>query len=119
MKSPKNPSVSVMMILHNDGALVPSIARIFGSDFVMVNVKPLENFTKYTHEVSRVNMTELDTEKNKCSNEVEENSENPGMAMSSEVSEGPKTVEKCILEYYHSNLNCQLPWSKLVFQLRT
>ena len=25
---------------------------------------------------------------------------------------GPKTIDQCILDFYHENLKCQLPWSK-------
>ena len=98
-----------MMILHNHGGLVPSIARIFGSDFAMVFVNPKETISTHIYEVSRINMTELDSEKNKCSNELDEISEDPGLVMSPE---GPMTVEQCIQGYYHKNLNCQLPWGE-------
>ena len=50
-----------MMILHNHGGLVPSIARIFGSDFAMVFVNPKETISTHIYEVSRINMTELDS----------------------------------------------------------
>ena len=107
MKVPEAPGVGVMMFLHNHGALVPSIARIFGSDFSMIFVDPAAKFKTHTYEVSRVNITELDNENSKCSDYLGPSHENPGLVMSSD---GPKTVEKCILDYYHKNLNCQLPW---------
>ena len=110
MKVPKKPSV--MLLLHNNGALVPSIARIFGSDFSMVFINPNETIKTYIYEVSRVNMTELNTEKSSCSDTLGESYENPGLVMSPD---GPKTIEQCILDYYHENLQCQLPWGETLF----
>ena len=109
MKVPKNPSISLMMLLHNYGGLVPSIARIFGSDFSMVFINPDNEMKTYIYEVSRTNMTELNSEKSKCNETLGESHGNPGLVMSPE---GPKTVEQCIEDHYHKNLNCQLPWGK-------
>ena len=53
-----------------------SIARIFGSDFAMVFVNPKETISTHIYEVSRINMTELDSEKSKCSNEVDDLDDN-------------------------------------------
>ena len=47
MKVPEKPSV--MLLLHNNGALVPSIARIFGSDFSMVFINPNETIKTYNY----------------------------------------------------------------------
>ena len=112
MKVPEKPSV--MLLLHNNGALVPSIARIFGSDFSMVFINPNETIKTYIYEVSRVNMTELNIEKSSCSDTLGESYENPGLVMSPD---GPKTIEQCILDYYHENLQCQLPWGETFLKL--
>ena len=101
--------ISVMLILHNFGGLVPSIARIFGSDFAMVMTNPKENMTTYIYEVSRTNVTELNSENSKCSEELGQSHDNPGLVMSPK---GPRTVEQCIEDHYHKNLNCKLPWGK-------
>jgi hypothetical protein len=107
MKVPKRQGISIMMFLHNYGALVPSIARIFGADFSMMFVNPETEFKTHTFEVSRTNMTELNNENIRCSEELGPSHEKPGLVMSSG---SPKTVEQCILDYYHNNLHCKLPW---------
>ena len=109
MKVPKDPSISITMFLHNYGGLVPSIARIFGSDFSMIFVNPDDEMKTYIYEVSRTNMTELNSEESKCNETLGESHGNPGLIMSPE---GPKTVEQCIEDHYHENLNCQLPWGE-------
>ena len=109
MKVPKDPSISITMFLHNYGGLVPSIARIFGLDFSMIFVNPNDEMKTYIYEVSRTNMTELNSEESKCNETLGESHGNPGLIMSPE---GPKTVEQCIEDHYHENLNCQLPWGE-------
>ena len=45
----------------------------------------------------------------KCSEELGQSHDNPGLVMSPK---GPRTVEQCIEDHYHKNLNCKLPWGK-------
>ena len=75
----------------------------------MVFINPNETIKTYIYEVSRVNMTELNTEKSSCSDTLGESYEKPGLVMSPD---GPKTIEQCILDYYHEKLQCQLPWGE-------
>ena len=68
-----------------------------------------EEFLSYYYEVSRVNLTELNTETNSCTKELDDIGGDPGLVLGEN---GPKTVDQCILDFYHENLKCQLPWSK-------
>ena len=82
---------------------------MFGSDFAVIFIEENEAYSSYTYEVSRVNLTELNSNHGTCTNELENIPEEPGIVLGEK---GPQTVEKCILNYYHDNLKCQVPWSK-------
>ena len=68
-----------------------------------------DEFLSYFYEVSRINLTELNTETNSCTKELDDIGGDPGLVLGEN---GPKTVEQCILDFYQENLKCQLPWSE-------
>ena len=57
--------------MHNYGALVPNLSRIFGSDFAAIFIEKNEDFSFYTYEVSRVNLTELNSNHGPCTSELD------------------------------------------------
>ena len=59
------------MFLHNYGALVPNLSRVFGSDFAVIFVEKNEDFSSYTYEVSRVNLTELSSIHGLCTDDLD------------------------------------------------
>ena len=98
-----------MVFLHNHGSLIPNLSRVYGSDFAALFMNENDEFLSYFYEVSRVNLTELKTETNACTKELDDIGGDPGLVLGEN---GPKTVDQCILDFYHENLKCQLPWSK-------
>ena len=109
VNAPRDPSVAVMVFLHNHGSLIPNLSRVYGSDFAALFMNENDEFLSYFYEVSRVNLTELNTETNSCTKELDDIGGDPGLVLGEN---GPKTVDQCILDFYHENLKCQLPWSK-------
>ena len=101
--------MAVMVFLHNHGSLIPNLSRVYGSDFAALFMNENDEFLSYFYEVSRVNLTELNTETNSCTKELDDIGGDPGLVLGEN---GPKTVDQCILDFYHENLKCQLPWSK-------
>ena len=98
-----------MVFLHNHGSLIPNLSRVYGSDFAALFMNENDEFLSYFYEVSRVNLTELNTETHSCTKELDDIGGDPGLVLGEN---GPKTVDQCILDFYHENLKCQLPWSK-------
>ena len=109
VNAPRDPAVAVMVFLHNHGSLIPNLSRLYGSDFAALFMNENDEFLSYFYEVSRVNLTELNTETNSCTKELDDIGGDPGLVLGEN---GPKTVDQCILDFYHENLKCQLPWSK-------
>ena len=109
VNAPRDPAVAVMVLIHNHGSLVPNLSRVYGSDFASLFMNENDEFLSYFYEVSRVNLTELKTETNACTKELDDIGGDPGLVLGEN---GPKTVDQCILDFYHENLKCQLPWSK-------
>lgn len=111
VRAPNDSSVAVMTAVHGVNAFTPNfLSRIFGSDYVMTFIRPSIEMTTKMVEVSRANITNLNTKDHPCTSELDEASlENPGIVMSPE---GAKTVEQCVRDYYHRNLSCYLPWGK-------
>ena len=107
MKVPKNPAIAVFFVVHNHGALVPSISRIAGSDFAMFLVDIRQKISNYFLEVSRVNITSLNTDDQPCTDEKNDNKLETTMGP-----DGLITLDQCILNFYHRELNCTLPWGK-------
>ena len=44
---------------------------MFGSDFAVIFVEKNEDFSSYIYEVSRINLTELNSNHGSCTNELE------------------------------------------------
>ena len=109
VNAPRDPAVAVMVFLHNHGSLTPNLSRVYGSDFAALFMNENDEFLSYFYEVSRVNLTELNSETNSCSKELDDIGGDPGLVLGEN---GLKTVDRCILDFYHENLKCQLPWSK-------
>jgi hypothetical protein len=64
-------------------------------------------------QITRTNMTELDRPDSPCSNDPElYNDVQPGLVLSPD---GPKTLDQCIVDFYHKELGCRLPWGKHAF----
>ena len=74
----------------------------------MLFVKPHAEFSSYYFEIIRKNITNLNVKERPCW-ENDDTSLSLGLAKSNGTT---KTIDQCILDFYHSKLGCQLPWSK-------
>ena len=106
MKGPNDPKVLYIVAVHNHDAFVPSPAKIFGTGLAFLAPRKGQ-FINAIFEVSRTNITELKDFNNCSDDETLLDDTKPGLAVSSE---GPKTVEKCINDYYIRELGCKMPW---------
>ena len=95
-----------LIAVHNHDAFVPSMAQIFGTGVALLATRKGQ-FINAMYEVSRSNITELKAFNNCSDDEALLNDTKPGLVMSSE---GPKTVDKCIEDYYVRELGCKMPW---------
>ena len=109
-KASANPMVKYIIAVHNHNAFVPSLADIFGNAVSMESVLDPKNDSSQQQMFVffRSNVTELSSQEYNCSHDVSlQQDGNPGLAMSTN---GPKTVEQCVIDYYHRELGCKLPW---------
>ena len=85
----------------------------------MLFVKANAEFSSYYFEIIRKDITNLNVDERPCW-ENDDTSLSLGLAKSNDTM---KTIDQCILDFYHSRLGCQLPWSKFqakeAFHLRT
>ena len=86
-----------MVFLHNHGSLIPNLSRVYGSDFAALFMNENDEFLSYFYEVSRVNLTELNTETNSCTKELDDIGGDPGLVLGKN---GPKTTFTT-LEWVH------------------
>ena len=101
-----------MVFVHNHGAFVPSLARIYGNDYRTVFARS-GSFVGTGFEVSRVNFTELNRDSFECSDENKLYDDgHPGRVKSLDGT--PKDLQNCIEDFYHRELKCRLPWGKYI-----
>ena len=111
IKSQDDPAIGILFTAHNPGGFVPNLARIYGNDVKVVFAKANNEFIGAGFELNRINITELDREGAECSVDPALNDDgHPSRVLSPE---GPKDLEDCIEDFYHSQLNCRLPWGKI------
>ena len=111
IKSLDDPAIAMQIYVHNHGAMVPHLAKIYGNDFQTVFAR-IGSFIGNGFEISRTNYTELNRDDFECSDDKElYDDAHPGWVKSPD---GPKDLEDCIEEYFHRELECLLPWGKKI-----
>ena len=114
IKSLDDPAIAMQIYVHNHGAMVPHLAKIYGNDFQTVFAR-IGSFIGNGFEISRTNYTELNREDFECSDDRElYDDAHPGWVKSPD---GSKNLEDCIEEYFHRELECLLPWGKKIFRI--
>ncbi len=68
IKSRDDPAIAFLIGVHNHGAFVPNLGRVFGNDYTMIFARPGE-FIYSGIKITRTNMTELHREDVPCSND--------------------------------------------------
>ncbi len=97
----ENLTDTLYVWLHNEGDFIPAYTKIYGADFIQVNVdRDAEPSQYFAIESWMQDLKSLPTEQNPCIDEEDEKDE-----------EEPK-VEQCLMNYYEAELKCKLPWNK-------